>query len=267
MSGRSQQVQSVRRAISILRSFSIESPELGVTEISHRTGLHKSTAFRLLETLEAEGLISRDPDTGRFRLGVGLIALAGRVLEHMDLRQASRRHMRILADRTGETVNLAILDEGSSLNLEQSLPRGRLVKNYGWIGRRTPVHATSTGKVLLAWLSESERQEILHNPLERFTPNTIVDLPELERALESVRVRGYAVGHEEYEIGLNAVATPVRNHEGEVIAALSISGPAYRLAPETFEAGGREVMNVAAEISRQMGHEDIAVVAQASAAG
>lgn len=263
MSGRSQQVQSVRRAISILRSFSIESPELGVTEISHRTGLHKSTAFRLLETLEAEGLISQDPETGRFRLGVGLIALAGRVLEYMDLRQASRRHMRILADRTGETVNLAILDEGSSLNLEQSLPHGRLVKNYGWIGRRTPIHATSTGKVLLAWLSESERQSILQRPLERFTPNTIVEVQELELALEEVRRLGYAVGHEEYEVGLNAVAAPVRNHEGQVVAALSISGPAYRLAPETFETSGHAVMRVASEISRHMGHEDIAAVAQA----
>lgn len=253
MSARSQKVQSVRRAISILRSFTVESPNLGVTEISRRTGLHKSTVYRLLETLEAERLISRDPDNGRFRLGVGLIALAGRVLLHMDLRQASRRHMRILADRIEETVNLAVLDNSSSLNIEQALPVSHLVKNYGWIGRRTPVHATSTGKILLAWLAEEERRAALALPLEVYTSHTISSLEALLTELNQVRNWGYALGSEEYEVGLNAVAAPIRNHDGEVVAALSASGPSYRLTPERFEETALQVMETAQIISGELG--------------
>jgi len=247
-------VQSLQRAIAVLRAFTVETPELGVTEVGRRVGLHKSTAFRLLSALAAEGLVSQDPETGRYRLGVGLIELAGRVLVHIDLRQVARRHMRPLAEKVGETVNLAILDGTQVLNLEQSVPRGHLVVNYGWVGRRTPLHATSTGKVLLAWAPPSKVAAVLDSPLEAYTPNTITDPEMLQAELDSVLESGYSMGHEEYEVGLNAVAAPVRDHTGQVVAALSASGPSYRLSAERFEEVAREVVATAQAISTELGH-------------
>lgn len=254
MDRRGSDVQSLRRAVSILRTFAIDTPELGVTEISNRVGLHKSTTFRLLSTLISEGLVSQNPETGRYRLGVGLVELAGRVLVHTDVRQVSRRHLRSLAEQVGETVNLAVLDGNESVNLEQSVPRGRLVANHGWVGRRTPVHATSTGKILLAWLGSDSMTDLLANPLEVYTPNTITDVVTLQAELDSVREAGYAVGHEEYEVGLNAVAAPIRDHNGQVIAALSVSGPSYRLPAENLEEVAKEVVGTAQAISAELGH-------------
>lgn len=254
MEKRGSDVQSLRRAVAILRTFAIDTPELGVTEISNRVGLHKSTTFRLLSTLISEGLVSQNPETGRYRLGVGLIELAGRVLVHADLRQVARRYMRLLAEKVGETVNLAVLDGSESLNLEQSVPRGRLVANHGWVGRRTPAHATSTGKVLLAWLEPDNLEALLVSPLEVYAPNTITDVDTLLAELDSVRQAGYAVGHEEYEVGLNAVAAPIRDYNDQVIAAVSASGPSYRLSAEHFEAVSKDVTDTAEAISAELGH-------------
>lgn len=254
MEKRESDVKSLRRAVAILRAFTIDTPELGVTEISNRVGLHKSTTFRLLSTLNSEGLVSQNPETGRYRLGVGLIELAGGVLAHADVRQVARRYMRLLAEQVGETINLAVLDRNGSVNLEQSVPRGRLVANHGWVGRRTPVHATSTGKVLLAWLESGNVTDLLANPLEAYTPNTITDIDTLQAELESVRDVGYAVGHEEYEVGLNAVAAPIWNHNGHVIAALSASGPSYRLPAESLEDVAKEVVRTAQAISADLGY-------------
>lgn len=254
MEKRGSDVQSLRRAVAILRAFAIDTPELGVTEISNRVGLHKSTTFRLLSTLITEGLVSQNPETGRYRLGIGLIELAGRVLVHADLRRVARRHMRLLAEEVGETVNLAVLDGNESLNLEQSVPHGRLVANHGWVGRRTPAYATSTGKVLLAWLAPDNLETLLVDPLEIYTPNTITSIDTLQAELDSVRQAGYAVGHEEYEVGLNAVAAPIHNHNDQVIAALSASGPSYRLPAERFEEVAEEVVGTAQAISAELGH-------------
>lgn len=253
---RKSDVQSLSRAIAILHAFNRETPELGVTEISKLVGLHKSTTFRLLSTLIAEGLVSQDPETGRYRLGVGMLDLAGRVQVHTEVRQAARPFMQPLAQRLGATVNIAILDRGMSFNVEQAVPIGYLVVNYGWVGRRTPLHATSTGKILLAWLPAAEMHALLGAPLERFTPNTITSRRQLDLELERVRSAGYAVGREEYEVGLNAIAAPLRDKSGGVIAALSVSGPAYRLAPESFTAAAAELTSAATTVSRQLGWVD-----------
>ena len=247
------EVQSLSRAIAILRIFSLEDPELGVTEISRRVGLHKSTTFRLLSTLIAEGLVAQNPATGQYRLGIGLVELAGRVQVFTGIRQAARRYIQALAQEQGGTVNLAVLEGGMSLNLEQAVPRGYLVNNYGWVGRRTPLHATSTGKVLLSGLTHPEFAATIELPLESFTPNTITDPEVLQDELLNIGIAGYAIGHEEYEIGLNAVAAPIRNSKGSVVAALSVSGPAYRLLPENFETVAQAVIRTASQISAELG--------------
>ncbi|MDT8307112.1 MAG: IclR family transcriptional regulator [Anaerolineae bacterium] len=251
---RKSDVQSLSRAIAILHAFNHQNPELGVTEISKLVGLHKSTTFRLLSTLISEGLVTQDPESGRYRLGLGMLELAGRVQVHAEVRQAARPFMQPLAQRLGATANIAILDRGTSFNIEQAVPTGYLVINYGWVGRRTPLHATSTGKILLAWLPAAEIRAVLSEPLERYTPDTITSMALLEQELERVRAAGYAVGREEYEVGLNAIAAPLRDATSSVIAALSVSAPAYRLAAASFETVAGELVAAATAISRQLGY-------------
>lgn len=245
-------VQSVQKAISILKAFTISEPELGVNELSRRVGLHKSTVSRLLYTLEQAGLIERNPETEKCRLGIELIALAGLVLTHADVRRAARADLRWLAEVTEETINLAVLDGDQVMNVEQ-IPSPRMVKDVGWVGRRTWLHCTATGKVLLAHLPEATVDRFLAQPMPRFTRLTIVDAAQLRAELAKVRRDGYALGQEELEEGLNAVAVPIRNHLGEVVAAVSVSGPSYRVSPDRVPELSKLVGEAARRISVQIG--------------
>jgi DNA-binding IclR family transcriptional regulator len=225
-----------------------------VTELSRELGLHKSTVSRLMITLERGGLLARNPETERYRLGVDLIGMAAHVASHMDVREVARPFLRHLAEACEETVNLSVLDQGQVVNLEQSAPPARQVKNLGEVGRRTPAHCTAAGKVLLAHLPAEELDRVLEAGLERLTPHTITDPQALRDALVQVRREGYAVAQEELEEGLNVVAAPIYDHAGRATAALSIAGPAYRVAPGRFAPLAAQVMEAAAGISRRLGH-------------
>lgn len=247
-------VQSVERAIAILKAFSAEEPELGVGELSRRLQLPKSTVFRLLQTLEAGGLISQNPETGQYRLGVDLIALAGNVLAFADVRSVARPHLRRLADSLQETVNLSILDRNQVINLEQFVGGDRLVMRVGWVGRRMPVHAVSSGKAILAFLPPDEVEALLREPLVALTPHTITDPDVLRAELQHIREQGYAIALEELEEGLHALSAPVWNHEGRVVASVSVSGPAYRLTEERLHAIAPEVLHTTHQISTELGY-------------
>lgn len=249
-----QEVKSVKRAVDLLRSFSLDEPELSVTTLSRRLDVHKSTVSRLLSTLEAARLVDRNPQTGHYRLGMGLLELAGLVILHADLRQLAQPMLRRLADQTQETVDLAIRDNGEVINVEQVTPPNRRVLNIGWIGRRTPLHASATGKVLLAYLPKADLESVLRSPLTRFTENTITDVSTLRAELDLVRQRGYAVGFEELEIGLNAVAAPVVDHNGHIVAAVSVAGPSSRLSRARIEqTAAAQVMACSKDVSRALG--------------
>jgi DNA-binding IclR family transcriptional regulator len=248
-------IQSVERAIAILKSFTQEKPERGVTELSRELGLHKSTVSRLMITLEQGGLLSRNPETGRYRLGVDLIGLAARVVQFMDVREVAFPFLRQLAEACQETAILAVLDAGQVVNLEQVVPRMRQVKDIGRTGRRMRPHCTAAGKVLLAHLAPGELDQVLAEPLERFTSYTITDPDELCQNLVRVRGQGYATAQEELEKGLNMVAAPVYNHTRQVNAALSVAGPAYRLLPDLLPQLAALVMDVARQISEQLGYQ------------
>ena len=251
----SSEIKSLRRAIAILRTFTIESPELGLTEISKRVGLQKTTTFRLLQTLKVEGLVNKDPESGRYRLGIGVVELAGIVLAQSDLRRIAQPHMHVLAERFRNTVTLSVLIDDEPITIDQVVPSGQLVSNYGWIGRRNPFHATSVGKVLLAWQISDQIEKIANSDLETFTPRTITDAQTLIEHLEKIRQNGYAIGKEEYEIGLNAVAAPIKDYTNEVKAALAISGPSYRLEEALFEEIAHEVIDTAQAISSELGYK------------
>lgn len=248
-------VQSVDRAITILEILS-ERREAGVSEIAQEISVHKSTAFRLLGALESRGLVEQAEERGKYRLSFGIIRLAGGVASRLDLTQQSRPVCRRLAEEVGETVNIAVLRSHYAVNLDQV--RGpAAVTTHNWVGELTPLHATSSGKVLLAHLDDLHRTRLVTaGGLEPYTPNTITSADALEKQLLQARERGYAVTVEEYEIGLNAVAAPIRSHDGEIVAAVSASGPAYRFSEERLHELAPVMIAGARDISHRLGHTD-----------
>jgi DNA-binding IclR family transcriptional regulator len=245
-------VQSVDRAISILEILS-QRREAGVSEIALEIGVHKSTAFRLLGALESRGLVEQTEERGKYRLSFGIVRLAGGVAARLDLTQQGRPVCRRLAEEIGETVNIAVARSHYAVNLDQA--RGpSSVTAHNWVGQLTPLHATSSGKVLLAYFDEQHRAQAIEAVgLERYTPKTITSAAALEKELAEVRERGYAVTVEEYEAGLNAVAAPIRSYEGEVVAAVSASGPAYRFGEERLHDVAPILVAGAADISHRLG--------------
>jgi DNA-binding IclR family transcriptional regulator len=252
-SPRGDTLQSVERAITILKLFSLNKPDWGVTELSREMKLHKSIVSRLLKTLERGGLLARDPETERYRLSVNLISLAAQVTSLLDVRELSRPWLRQLAEACQETVNLSVLESGRIVNVEQSLPQSREIKSTGWVGQSMPPHATAAGKMLMAYLPEAELGRILELGLERLTPRTIVTPADLRRELGRVRDLGYATAHEELEAGLNAVATVIWDHRGIAIASVNIAGPAYRVAPSQFPKLAAQCQQVTDKVSEQLG--------------
>jgi DNA-binding IclR family transcriptional regulator len=246
-------VQSVDRAISVLEILA-RNGGAGVSEVAADIGVHKSTAFRLLAALEERGLVEQNHDRGRYQLGFGILRLASAIPGRLDLVQQARPVLDELAATLGETVNLAVLREHYAVNVDQA--RGTAaVAAQNWVGQLTPLHATSSGKVLLANLPEPQRAELIErNGLPRLTHATVTSVAALEESLAKIREDGYATTFEELEVGLNAVAVPVCDHRDSVVGAVSVSGPAYRLdaariehlVPDLF-AGGRR-------ISERMGH-------------
>jgi len=244
-------VQSVDRAVAILEILARDG-EAGVTEVARELGVHKSTASRLLAALDRRELVSQDTARGRFRLGVGLVRLAGAAGRSLDVVQESRPVCQVLARQVGETVNLAILSGRDALYLDQVAGPAAL-SPHNWAGQRIPLHATSDGKVLLAYLSQAELAGCLTPPLRRFTDRTITTLDELSPALAEVRQRGFATAVDELEAGLTAIAAPVRDAEGQVVASISASGPSFRIPADRIGQVAESVRRAAAEISRRLG--------------
>jgi DNA-binding IclR family transcriptional regulator len=244
-------VQSVDRAVAILEILARDG-EAGVTEVARELGVHKSTASRLLAALDRRELVAQDVARGKFRLGVGVLRLAGAAGRGLDLTQESRPVCRALAQEVGETVNLAILSGRDAFYLDQVAGPAAL-SPHNWAGQRIPLHATSDGKVLLAYRPAAEIVEHLTLPLERFTEHTVTALPEFGRLLAQVRERGYATAVDELEEGLTAIAAPVRNAEGRVIASISASGPSFRIPADRIGTLAGSVRRAAGEVSRRLG--------------
>jgi DNA-binding IclR family transcriptional regulator len=245
-------VQSVDRALTILEILARRG-DAGVTDIGLELGVHKSTAFRLLAVLESKGFVEQSVDRGTYRLGFGIVRLAGATAARLDLSRAGRQACEQLAAAVGETVNVAILDDGGAVNISQA-HGGASVAVLDWVGRRTPLHATSSGKVLLAFAPVPLRDDLVERPLERFTPATITDAAALAADLAEVRSRGWAVTQEELEAGLTAVAAPIRAADGQVVAAISVSGPVYRLTAGSLPDVAKKVVAAAGDFSRRIGY-------------
>ena len=219
-----------------------DRPELGV---------HKSTAFRLLATLEAHRLVEQVNDRGRYRLGVGNLRLAGATTARLDLVTEARPVCRQLAADTGETVNIAVRSETSALYLDQVAGSSAL-QPHNWVGQHIPLHATSNGKVLLSELTKPSSRP-RSGELPRFTDQTITTRRRLRDELAAVREAGYAVAVDELEIGLTAAAAPIRSAHGDIIASMSISGPTFRLDSERLAEAVPRWSPPRTEVSHRLG--------------
>ena len=244
-------VQSVDRAITVMEFLSRRGWS-GVTEVANELDIHKSTAYRLLTTLRDRGLVEQDSATEKYRLGFGLVALASSVTADLDVARCSRPVCDQLAERTGETVTVAVLEKDDGIILHQS-NSGSSALSVNWEGQHTPLHATAAGKIFLHYMPEDQRRRLLKRPLRRYTGSTFAEPADLQEELRASRDRGYWCTVEELEDGLNAVAAPIRCAEGAVVAAVSVSGPAFRLSRESLDEVGGLTVEAAAEISRCLG--------------
>ncbi|WP_116040731.1 IclR family transcriptional regulator [Amycolatopsis palatopharyngis] len=245
-------VQSVDRAISVLELLAHKGAA-GITEIAAELNVHKSTVSRLVSVLEARGLVEQQGERGKFSIGFGVVRLAGAATGQLDLAQLGTPVCESLADTLGETVNIAVLDGSVAINISQGRG-GAAVAAQNWIGKRTPLHATSSGKVLLAFMAEPERERLITEGTTAYTANTVTQPGRLRTLLQNVIEDGYATSFEELEVGLHAVAVPVRGQQNDVVAAISASGPGYRLSHDRIQWIVDELRHGAAELSTQLGY-------------
>ena len=244
-------VQSVDRALLVLEILA-RLGQAGVTEIAARLDVHKSTASRLVAVLESRGYVEQVSGRGKYRLGFAIARLARASSGHLDLAKLSQDVCDGLAADLGETTNLAILDDDRIVNIVEAIGPAEITLRT-WVGQSCPAHATSSGKVLLAGLDAADVRARLRQHPDSFTPNTVVTIADLLRELATVRERGWASVAEELEVGLNAVAAPVYDASSQVVAALSVSGPSYRLGTDRFEEFAKQTIGAADAISRRLG--------------
>ncbi|MEU3938121.1 IclR family transcriptional regulator, partial [Streptomyces sp. NPDC029044] len=203
-------VQSVDRAVAVLEILA-QHGEAGVSEVAAAIDVHKSTAFRLLGALEAHGMVEQESERGKYRLGFGVVRLAGAVTGRIAVTRHGRGICERLVDEVGETMNIAVLESHHAINLYQVRSTSAIAAQ-NWVGRQTPLHCTSSGKILLAHLDKKDRDELLtETGLPRMTPGTVTSRKKLEADLAVAREQGYAITMEEYEEGLNALSAPVRS--------------------------------------------------------
>jgi IclR family KDG regulon transcriptional repressor len=244
-------IGAVSRALRVLRCFSVETPELGVTEIAKNLDIHKSTVHRLLATLEHEGFV-RQIEGGRYMLSFAVLELSAGVIAWEGVRETVLSSLQDLAKHTGETAHLAVLDAGEVLYIEKVEGKWSL-RMPSSIGRRLPLNCTALGKVFLAGLDRNESHRIVHGQKwEARTPNTLTDPYELETEVNAVRDQGYAVDREEIEEGLVCIAAPIMDDRGVTSAAISISAPSSRMLSH-LEDRIEAVQGTSAALSRSLG--------------
>jgi DNA-binding IclR family transcriptional regulator len=244
-------VQSVDRAVTILELLAVHGAA-GVTQLARELGVHKSTASRLVAALERRRLVEQVEERGSYRLGVGILTLAGATSARLDLTQEARPVCRRLASRTGETVNLAVLSGGAALYVDQVSDAASL-STYNWVGQHIPLHATSNGKVLVSELEEPELSRLL-GELTGYTPSTITDRAVLDDQLEHVRRTGWSIAADELDVGLTAIAAPVRDAHGDIVASVSVSGPTFRFDAPRVDELVPLVVSATDEITSRLAH-------------
>jgi DNA-binding IclR family transcriptional regulator len=248
-------IQLLERAILLLDLLSSKSPTgLLPHELAQTSGLHKSTVHRLLSALKKNRLVERDEKTGRYHPGLKLFEWGIKAVPNINLREHARPHLERLMFETGETAHLCVLVEHEILYLDK-VESPKTIRIASSVGGRNPAFCSGVGKCLLAALPDAELDRLLRqHKLTTYTRHTITTPAALKSELQQVRENGYAVDNEEREEGLRCIAAPVRDHSGEIIAAMSVAGPAFRLSSAQDLINARLVMSIAAELSTTLGY-------------
>jgi IclR family acetate operon transcriptional repressor len=246
-------LSTVGKALDILEILAASAP-LALAEITTRTTMSKASAFRVLNTLENRGYVSRDDSTRKWALGPRLIALSSAVVSSLDLVRQARPVLMTLHHEFGETVNLVMPRADRALYVDIIESRQGL-RTTARVGSEDPLFSTALGKAILAALPWAEAQQILgHAPREARTPRTIAELPALERQLAEIRERGYAIDDEENELGVRCIGVAVLDREGHPVAAISLSGPKTRIDDERLPRIGEKLREARAQVEWLMGY-------------
>ncbi len=238
-----QRIQAVDRAVALLKSVAASATPPTAGELARDCGINRSTAWRLLRTLEHHGLVDRDPVTQRYTVGYGAISVATAVTDGALVRRI-RPLLGRLAETTGESVTLAVARRFNLVYVDQVDPPNLLVPS--WLDRPLPLHATSGGKAFLAWLGRDERDAILPGELPRYTAHTVTDRDRLEREFAEIRKTGYALCAREYEEFSSGASAAVLNTRQYPIAVINVWGPAPRNPARKLHEIGREAARTAA---------------------
>jgi IclR family transcriptional regulator, KDG regulon repressor len=245
-------LSSVGSAIQLLKAFSEERVDLGISELSRRLGVAKSTVHRLAATLAAEGLLEQDRETEKYRLGIALFRLGALVRRRMDISSQGRPYLYELREKTNETVHLAIL-EGTEIMYVYNLESTQAIRMRSDLGVRKPAYCTAEGQAILAFQPQAVLDAVIVQGLSPRTPQTITDPAKLIKALAVVRQRGCAIEDEESEIGMRGISAPIRNDAGEVVAAVGLAGPVTRLSKKAITTFIPHVIETADLVSRRLG--------------
>jgi DNA-binding IclR family transcriptional regulator len=247
-------VQVLDRAVAILNLLAETRQGIGLGEIASAMEVPKSTAHRILMNLESGRMVDRDPLTGRYRLGLRLFELGSLAVARFNIRDRAVHYLEMVVRETDETAHLCVLEDGEVLYLHK-IESSRTVRLTSRIGLRNPAHCTGVGKAMLAWLDDSEVEEIVQRRgLSRFTSKTITTLAELRVELAKVRELGFAVDDEEHEVDVRCVAAVVRDHEGRPTAALSVAAPSFRIPKTRIPVFAKTICKAADELSRELGY-------------
>jgi IclR family acetate operon transcriptional repressor len=241
-------IGAAERAISVLDTLA-DGGELGTNEIARRTGMTPSTVSRQLGTLAASGLVERVAASGRYRLGLRIVYLANAILARLDVRAVARPHLEELVRATGESATLSVPGDEDAITVD-FVPGTHQIQPVSRLGRPSIAHATSAGKVMLAFANRALPTE----PLHAYTPRTITDPRKLEAEIERVREQGWSEAIEERETGLSAVAAPIRSSSGELEAIVALQGPSSRFDAKAVEAALPLLLGAANAISRELGY-------------
>jgi len=246
-------LSSVANSIRLLGSFSGDENELGITTLAARLRLAKSTVHRLASTLTAARFLEQNAETGKYRLGLALFELGALVRRRMGVANEARPKLRELLEKTGETVQLGIVDHLSVLYVYEMESR-RAIRMAAAVGGRAPLHCTAVGKVLLASQPQDYVRQVLDAGLIAYTPKTVTRRDAILAMLAEVKARDYATDDEESEVGVRAIASPVRNHTGSVIAAVGVAAPVQRMSKKEMQVWVPSVIETAAAVSVRLGY-------------
>lgn len=246
-------LSSVKNALRILNSFTMDEPEKKVTDIAVELGLNKSTVSRTMATLASEGFVDKDPETKKYRLGLSILTLSGVLNNNIDVYRESQPILNKLVEQIGETAHISILDQLDVVYL-QKVECSHPVRFLTHIGKRNPAYSTSSGKVLMAYSSDYIVEKIIRNGLEKYTKNTITDPVVLRQQLEEIRKDGYAYSIEEFSEGVITIAAPIFDYTGKVVSALSIVGPIQRIQRNKIPTIAKRVKTACKDISENLGY-------------